>query len=267
MMIDELIKKHRETKGQIKKGGNKKVRLFDDYVLLAGSFKENEIKKVILISQELKNKGVNIVPTLEYQIVYPPNEFGYARGYVLQPRAQGTEIYHPDMPTDEHEQRLHDIANMDTKKIDKFISDWIDIEKAGLMVDPSKTTNFFYHDDGISFIDLNLKESTKHEQLIDYFNYVCAILTDYCRQLYTPKEIEYTTKIITNVAICFLNRGIKIKDITNVLSRGWMHALTKQQIYAIVTSLQQKSDSDKTIATKNCNILNNNLQKNTFRDI
>lgn len=231
---------HFESQGQIKRGGNKKVRLFDDYVLLAGGFKEDEIKKIILITNELKKRGIAIVPTLEYKIVYPPNDLGYARGYILQPRAKGTEIYSSGMSDEEHEKRLHDIANMNIEKIDKFISDWLDIENAGLMIDPSKTTNFFYSEDGISFIDLNLNGG-KTEPLKTYFVYICGILTDYLSNFSTEKEIEYTIQIIKNVAVCFMKSGLEIKDINDIISsKQFMHSLNKAQVYSVIEFLTKE---------------------------
>ncbi len=246
MLIDKFIELRFKNDTPLKKGGNKKVRVFDDYVLLAGGFKEDEIKKVILITNVLKDKGIAVVPTLEYKIVYPPNELGYARGYILQPRAKGTEIYNSEMSEEEYEKRLRDIANMDIKKIDRFVSDWLAIENAGLIIDPSKTTNFFYSEEGISFIDLNVKES-KNEPLKVYFLYTCGILTDYLRKLSSEKLAEYIIQIIKKVALCFMQRGLEIKEITEVISsRRLNNSLNKTQIYSVIEFLTKKLDETPT---------------------
>ena len=240
MLIDNFIERRFENDSPLKKGGNKKVRIFDDYVLLAGSFKEDEIKKIILITNELKNNGIAIIPTLEYKIVYPPNEIGYARGYMLQPRAKGTEVYSSDMSEEEYDKRLRDIASMDIKKIYKFVSDWLAIERAGLMIDPSKTTNFFYSDEGISFIDLNLRKY-EIKPLKTYFVYAYGILTDYLRKLDSENMAEYIVQIIKKVALCFMQRGMEIKEISDAISSGhFMHNLSKAQFYSIIEFLTKE---------------------------
>ena len=242
MIIDGIIERHRATKGTAKSGGNKKVRVFDDYVLLAGGFKEDEIQQLIKITNELKERGVAVVPTLEYKIVYPPNELGYARGYMLQPRAAGTEIYDSNMSDADYHKRLHDIANMDSQKIDKFVSDWIAIEKAGLMVDPSKVSNFFYSDAGISFIDLSV--ANRPQPLENYFRYACGVLANWFEKFSTPSEINDTLQIIKNVAVCFVRHGLGISEIINVLSRR--NSLSKAQIYSIADSLTKEKQNGAT---------------------
>lgn len=241
MLIDNFIN-NREANISIKRGGNKKVYVFNDYVLLGGSFKEDEINQLIVITKNLQTKGISILPTLEYKIIYPENEYGYVRGYTLQPRAKGTEIYTYKMTPEEHQNRLKDIASMDSVKINKFISDWISIEQAGLLVDPSKTENFFYSDGGINFIDLNLKDPTLNTKPINLFTYICGILTDYQRNTTTEHELEYIVQIIKNVAICFVKRNLlETKDIMQIIPKSlpYEHKRNKALMCSISSLLMQ----------------------------
>lgn len=215
-------------------GGNKKCFLFSNYVLLLGSFKEDEIKKEIKIGNELKNNGVNIIPTIEYKIVGQKNELGYSKGYILQPKAKGTWLYTHDMTNSEYKKRLHNIAKMDCNKLDKFISDWITIVKAGLQIDPSKCENFFYSDTNICFIDLNLRNSSK--DLKNIFLEIISVLTGLGLK-YKGTNINDCIQIITNTACLFLKKGLNLKDIQDVLDSHYGSLLNKFQIGSIITFL------------------------------
>lgn len=168
--IDELIEKAKSMVPNAK-GGNKKCFLIGNNALLkTNGINEEELKRVMDIEIELKKKGVNLVQTLEYQIY--SEDIGtakeYKRGYILQEKANGEPLHKTENILKmtsaqrseveaEYVNRLRELQNEQGEFYDKFVSDWIEISKAGLMVDPSKTSNFYYEKGKqVNFIDLNI---------------------------------------------------------------------------------------------------------------
>jgi len=229
-------------------GGNKKCYLFDEYALLYGAFKEEELKKQIIISNNLNKKGVAIIPTLEYQIDIPAGETGYARGYMLQPRAPGNCLYVRQMPDKDYKTRLKQIANMEYDILDKFISDWLAIIDAGLQVDPSKCENFFFTDTGISFIDLNLQ--SRRPSLKTIFLEIVSVLTGL--GLVKTAATDDCVQIVKKVANSFLSRGLSIHEIQDALS-SHMYLLganaNQQHLDSVIESLAKGHNLKQ--ATKN----------------
>ena len=251
MLIDKFITTEKNT---TKGGSNKKCFLFDEYALLYGSFKEEELQKVIKISNVLEQKGVAILSTLEYKVDVPPNELGYARGYSLQRRASGDELYRRGMTEEEYTARLKEIVKMDPEKLDKFISDWLAITEAGLRVDPSKCENFFYSEGKISFIDLGLRRKPVPLQIsFDESTHVLMGLG--LRN--GDKDADDLMQICKNVARIFLKKGLAINDIHETMSK--YHILnTEEKINRVIEDLKQENfqNHPKTQKTKLLRTLN-----------
>ena len=239
MLIDDFINSKQED---IQSGGsNKKCFVFDEYVLLYGSFREEELKREMAISNDLKKRGVALIPTLEYKIVTPVRENGFVKGYMLQARAKGDWLYSRNMKDKEYKKRLKQIANMNDDKLNKFISDWLAIVDAGLQVDPSKTENFFYSDEGIGFIDLNLRQG--QQSLKTTFFEVVSVLTGLRLIFKTTTASEDCIKIVKNVARSFLLKGLDINQIKEVLSsHSYLlgNFINEQQIDYIIESLNKE---------------------------
>lgn len=186
-MIDKYIEK--SNLNDFSSGGtNKRCFIFDEYVLLKsnnyyGKYGNTDEKfardkeKQRTIMKELKENGVNIPLLLEYKRV---GSFDYE----LQERAEGEELYTSNMDRSVEGQkkylkRLKDIAMQPIEFYDKFIYDWNMILKLGLCIDPSKCSNFFYHNGKISFIDLNVMKdgiSSLEKAMEDmYYEMACVL--------------------------------------------------------------------------------------------
>lgn len=241
MLIDKFIQS--ETLNQKSGGSNKKCWLFDEYALLYGSFKEDEIKQVSQIGNRLESEGVFILPTMEYKIDTPPNMFGYVKGYSLQKRARGRDLYQQKMTQDEYMHQLQAVASMTPRQTEKFVSDWLKIEKAGLMIDPSKCENFFYDNGNISFIDLNL--SKKPTPTKTSFLYAFGVLTGLgLRFKYKSDEANlHMVKIAKTLAQSFVKRGMSIDEARAVLSgnSGLPNKKDVEQVIGFLTAQKQAS--------------------------
>ena len=142
-------------------GTNKKCYTFDDVVLLEGSFDEEEQRRKEKLDT-LKNNGVNVCRILESSTVDN-------KKYELQERAKGEELYQSKLyKTREGQQKylkvLDNLSNQDISFYEKFLTDWNKILQSGLYVDPSKSENFFYDGENISFIDLNNSNNYERER-------------------------------------------------------------------------------------------------------
>ena len=165
-LIDTYISQISQKEHADRQGSTHHCYFFDDYALLKGAFYESAIKFVIEKSKELNSKGVAVVPTLEYKKVRDiPNSFFL--GFVLQQKAKGTELYKTSFSrqsSNEYYSKIKDLSDKPQRFFDKFASDWMAICKSGLQIDPSKSSNFFYTPEGISFIDLCKVNKPKHQE-------------------------------------------------------------------------------------------------------
>ena len=145
--IDELIKKVQGMESNAK-GSNKECFFIDGYALLkTKSINEQKLQQKMKIEKQLKEKGVNIVPTLEYQTDDIDDGFGFKKGYILQEIADGQPLHKSVNMQRMNETELKEAGTeyistlkaLQTEKqdfYDKFVSDCIEITKAGLKVDP-----------------------------------------------------------------------------------------------------------------------------------
>jgi len=225
-------------------GSNKKCFLFEDYVLLYGSCKEEELKKLIQISNALEQTGVYILPTIEYKIDSQPNELGYTKGYFLQKRAEGEELYDSKMSEETYRKRLNEIAHMSSEQMDKFVSDWITISDAGLMIDPSKCGNFFYSDGKISFIDLNLSHRSK--SLGESFSEVSNVLFGLGLKSKYKTDGNDFCNILKNVSRSFLKKGLPLSEIQNITSK-YSYFMDENQINSVMTDLSKEQSKNSSL--------------------
>ena len=163
-------------------GSNKKCFLIGDYALLKQSFTTEEIDAIMRITEALEEKGVSVARTLDYKVINQSLQNWNAdrnvlvsEGYVLQQRAQGTPLLDRTNWNDENQsyqldylRQIDSISREDQDFFDSFVNGWLEIQKSGIRIDPSKPGNFIYEQGkGITFIDLGLadKETDMHIQV------------------------------------------------------------------------------------------------------
>lgn len=171
-ILDSIIQIAEEQESNAH-GSNKKCFLIDDYALLKQSFINDEVEKIMRVTEELKKKGVSVARTLSYKVMdqsvrswNASKEVLVSEGYVLQQRAQGTPLLDRTNWNDENKRyqidylRQIDLISREGQGFfDDFVNGWIEIQKSGIRIDPSKPGNFIYEPGkGITFIDLGLSE-------------------------------------------------------------------------------------------------------------
>lgn len=154
-------------------GGNKKCFLINDYALLKQSFVKDELEKAMQITDDLKEKGINVARTLDFKVLEQKvqdwgvdRDVTVSKGYVLQERAKGVPLLDRTNWNSENERyqldylnQIDSIAKENPEFFEQFVKGWLEIEKAGIGIDPSKAGNFMYEQGkGINFIDLDLSD-------------------------------------------------------------------------------------------------------------
>lgn len=162
-------------------GGNKKCYLIDNYALLSQKFTTEEIEKMMQITQELESKGVNIARVLDYQILEQNTQYWNTNknaivsdGYVLQQRAIGEPLLDETNRVNDGQRfqidyfkQIDSIAQEGQEFFNNFVKGWLEIEKAGLSIDPSKPSNFIYKSgQDITFIDLNISNDKINNSML-----------------------------------------------------------------------------------------------------
>lgn len=170
--IDSIIKIAEEQESSAH-GSNKKCFLIDDYALLKQSFRTEEIESIMRITEELEEKGISVARTLDYKVLSQSvrnwdtdKNVLVSEGYVLQERAQGTPLLDRTNWNDENKRyqldylrQIDSISREGQEFFDSFVNGWIEIQKSGIRIDPSKPGNFIYEQGkGITFIDLGLTD-------------------------------------------------------------------------------------------------------------
>lgn len=181
-LIEDIIQiaKQQESNAH---GGNKKCYLIDNYALLSQKFTTDEIEKIILIGKELEKNGVNVAKTLDYEII-EQNVEGWdsgknvlvSEGYVLQQRAIGEPLLDRTNWNEEGKKyqidylkQIDSIAQEVQEFFNNYVRGWMEIQKAGIRIDPSKTGNYIYEKGkDITFIDLGLSNKTTDIQTTVY---------------------------------------------------------------------------------------------------
>ena len=193
-------------------GTNKKCYTFDDVVLLEGSFDEEKQKRKEKLDT-LKNNGVNVCRILESSTVDN-------KKYELQERAKGEELYQSKFyKTYEGQQKylkvLDNLSNQNISFYEKFLTDWNKILQSGLYVDPSKSENFFYDGENISFIDLNNINNYERERELMLIHAAVVLrgggLLWMCKDVY-KKANEKVRKIYEKLGEIGLKMGENIDE-------------------------------------------------------
>lgn len=217
-MIEEFIQyvKHRDPS---QKGGNKKCYIKGNYALLTGTFKPDEIEKAMTIEQNLINNDVAIVPTIEYKAIEGPSELGYYKGYILQQKAPGEELYLSPTKTssEAYAQRLTELAERPQEFYDKFASDWLQITQNGLGIDPSKSSNFFYTPERINFIDLNLISCQR--EIETSFLEASVVLFNGGMYYKSSENRRQQTQILRKIATAFTKQGADKNKVSEIIHK------------------------------------------------
>lgn len=242
-ILADMIKKvtNNQNSDSNRNGSNKKCYIADGYVLLEGRFKEEILKKQMIAEAKLKEEGYPIHPTLAYTIVEEPNAGGYTKGYTLQPQAKGSELFNKNMTTEEYHTRLNEIANLGPKKLEKFVSDYIAIASGNILLDPSKSENFFYTKDGISFIDLNYIDQPRPHDLDGYFGELSTILTGCYLPFKHKTPDEKLLPVLKTLSHIFLEKGLNPEAARETLSRRLKDEKTVDMIISNVPHTQPLS--------------------------
>lgn len=238
------------------RGSNSVAYIIDNYaVLKTGNIElkntnryHEEIAPIDVVIQKLHNlkqNNVSVVPILGY--VYDPNltkDYGdasYGKGYIIQPKAKGSEMWNINkMPSSYKPATTEELnylitntqmfANAPQEHFDKFVSDYKEITNAGIMVDPSKKTNFFYDKEhGFSFIDLNFESAQifnkpdlngqiSHREFINYALLPCHryMSDNVLQQLNEEQQVELTNnnlQIFNKIATSLTKVGVNLNDI------------------------------------------------------
>lgn len=165
-VIEELIQIANEQESNAH-GSNKSCFLIGEYALLEGNFSIEETEKMIQLEEELEKKGVRVARTLGYKAINPNTQdqnSDRTEGYVLQQRAEGEPLLdrtnwsdEPGRYQIEYLKQIDAISHESQEFFNEYVRGWIEIQKAGLQVDPSKNGNFIYEQGrGITFIDLGM---------------------------------------------------------------------------------------------------------------
>ena len=168
-------------------GSNKQCFFIDDYALLSQTFITEEIDRIMQICEELEKKGVNVARTLDYRIIEQMGQIkngNFVKGYVLQQRAIGNPLLDGNNWAEEGKRfqidyfkQIDSIAQEGQGFFNNFVRGWIETQKAGTMIDPSKPSNFIYKPgQNLTLIDLGLSNAQMdisilvHEQLAVILN-------------------------------------------------------------------------------------------------
>lgn len=151
---------------------NTKVFLFDEYAVLKTQnmdFRnvtnhDPDLKHLERLSRtllDLRAQGVNVVPILAFWS-------GDGDGYIIQPRAKGTELYDRDKLHSGDKgyvlERVGFLSDVPQGHFDKFVADTTKIHDADIIIDFVGKDNFFYDEKvGFQFVDLNAHFDYEYE--------------------------------------------------------------------------------------------------------
>lgn len=191
MNIDLYIRNIDNSK-LIGSGSNKKCFDFGDVVLLkyrcSDDFVEYEFNNIVGVKDRLDKLSVNAFKIIDYKF-----DNGYF--YVLESKVNGYPIqecrgnskyeFNSEDEANLYYERSHmSVLNYITRLkqlnnisiLDKFFSDYVAIMESGLIVDPSKTSNFLFDGKKVSFIDLNCYENASSYGVNDIVYYMLYVI-------------------------------------------------------------------------------------------
>ena len=99
-----------------------------------------------------------------------------------------------------HINKLYALSREKQEFFDKFVSDWLEIQKAGIRIDPSKPTNFFYEKGrAISFIDLDGRMSETNNPPIETSCYeMFVVISGKMKHSALGRDSEFMKKVNEN---------------------------------------------------------------------
>lgn len=121
------------------------------------------------------------------------------------------------------------MSNENQEFYNKFISDWINIRKAGIEIDSSKGDNFFYEKNkGINFIDLT--PMNRDVNIREILNSVLAVLfnirffnfkkeKDFENKENMKKILDKISLISKKIMKSFIKEGLNINEIKEVINK------------------------------------------------
>lgn len=233
-LINHIIELSHEQESN-SHGGNKKCFLINDYALLKQKFTTDEIEKTMQITEKLEKKGVNIARTLGFKVLKQNIQYWNAdkdvlvsEGYVLQQRAKGTPLLDRTNWNAENQRyqidylkQLDSMSKEGQNFFDQFVKDWIEIQEAGMQIDPSKPGNFIYEQGkGITFIDLGLLDQ-KPDISTSVYEQLAVILNLYAYNNCYP-EIQQSAQerlsiIMEKYKNAIVEQGIDINVFNQVI--------------------------------------------------
>ena len=230
--IEELISVAEQSEVEAR-GGNKKCFLIGDYALLQGTINEDKMKVLIELGGDLKNRGINIARTLDYRILDGQD------GYSLQEKAVGTPLHNMvhwsvkkgseqfDIEQKSYSDRLSSLTQENQEFYNKFVQDWVELQKYGISIDPSKPANFFYEKGkGITFIDLdNITEDAKEYPIEKMCYEMASVLIGSGKYFKFASNEDIKEAVDNNIAKIFgkfakamESIGMNFEDVKSVLN-------------------------------------------------
>lgn len=231
-LIDEIIQKVQGIQSNAR-GENKKCFIIDNYALLRSSYvySQERMETLIRVGRELKEKGINLVRVLAYKII--EGDVPYilqekARGEALHNKVKREDVTGDRLPIEQqkHLDRLQSLAEERQEIYDKFLSDWLAIQEAGIRIDASNPDNFFYEKgEGISFIDLDGLIDPKNKPTLETTFYEMLVaLTAKTKHDVLGVDSEYKhklnsilPKICAKVAKSMEKQGMQIEDAISMI--------------------------------------------------
>ena len=203
-------------------------------IMATGEFNFDNVMRIGAAMQDR-----HVVPVLGFswdtQKVGEYGDSAYARGFIVQPKAPGKELYDGVKYMYEYNSDAAALLIDYTKKYSQippqhfaeFVTNYIEISKE-LSVDPSKRGNFFYDEQkGFYFIDLNFhryREETDEQLTADAVKYVIGqfrtIYDGTFAEFPQDEQIEYATaskqifeNIIKGFTIAGIDKSLLIENI------------------------------------------------------
>lgn len=233
-LIDRLIAIAEQQESSAH-GGNKKCYLIEDYALLSQQFKEDELVKIMQISEELEKKGVRVARTLDYKILEQHRQnwnseknIMLSSGYVLQQRAIGEPLldatnWNQETYQIDYLKQIDSIANEDQKFFSEYVKGWFELQRSGIRPDPSKPGNFIYDKGkGITFIDLDLTKKEPNLKTI-IAEQLCVISNTALYFKSSPAVKKVANKslnaILGKMKTAMLEQGIDLETLDEVIEQ------------------------------------------------
>ncbi len=215
-----------KTPNQIMESGELNL---DEVMRLGAALQEHHVVPILGFSWDRSNVS-------EYHNERSGSQSAYAKGFIVQPKAPGKELYdgvgYVDGTNSERVERLIEYtkqyAHIPPEHFAEFVKNYMAVERV-LMVDPSKRGNFFYDSEkGFYFIDLNFIQQRDYsqEQLQEHATRYIATqfrtIYEGTFNSFSPEQQQVyaqgSREIVINMAQGFLQAGIPESTIEGSLA-------------------------------------------------